>query len=489
MTRVVFLHCCLLGLLLGCTAEAEVTLTRQQLMDPDTCKGCHPNHYREWSSSMHAYASVDPIFIAMNKRGQREANLGPFCVKCHAPMAVRENLTVDGLNLQQLPNQVKGVTCYFCHNAIGVGGEAHNNPLELADDTTMRASIRDPVKQSAHGAVYSKFHDRTLAESATMCGSCHDIQTPQGVHLERTFAEYKDSLFARSDLTLATGFDTCQGCHMNGYRGVAATVRGVMVKEREVHEHLWPAVDQALTDFPEASIMKLAVEQCALPNGIRPFFVEADPNGVGAFNITLETLAGHAMPSGAAHDRRMWLEVVSYDDAGNVLQSTGMLADGTVENFEPPNDAWTFHDHIFGEQGQAVHMFWDAAPSAAHPMGYENYALPYAKTAVVGAHSVTRSFNLGISGGRLAPARATIRLRMRPMGLDVLQDLVQSGDLDPSFLASIPTLTVRSMQLQWAMDGDPRNFTATDDTDKDCRRYRCILDGGTPQSCGLTQSP
>ena len=34
-------------------------------------------------------AMDDPVFIAMNKKGQRETNgaLGTFCVNCHAPMA------------------------------------------------------------------------------------------------------------------------------------------------------------------------------------------------------------------------------------------------------------------------------------------------------------------------------------------------------------------------------------------------------------------
>src|SRR5687768_1766164 len=72
-------------------------LTRAQLLDPASCKSCHPKHYREWRSSMHAYAADDPVFLAMNKRGQRETEgaLGDFCVGCHAPMAVREGETSD----------------------------------------------------------------------------------------------------------------------------------------------------------------------------------------------------------------------------------------------------------------------------------------------------------------------------------------------------------------------------------------------------------
>src|SRR5438270_6561801 len=62
--------------------DAPPMLTRARLLDPEACKECHADHYREWSGSMHAYATDDPVFRAMNARGQRETNgaLGTFCV-------------------------------------------------------------------------------------------------------------------------------------------------------------------------------------------------------------------------------------------------------------------------------------------------------------------------------------------------------------------------------------------------------------------------
>src|SRR3954451_8105548 len=97
---------CALGAVLahaGCGGGGTpvTPLDREALLDPETCKTCHPVAYQEWSGSMHAYASEDPVFRAMNKRAQRESDnaLGDLCVKCHAPMAVQEGLTADGLNL------------------------------------------------------------------------------------------------------------------------------------------------------------------------------------------------------------------------------------------------------------------------------------------------------------------------------------------------------------------------------------------------------
>src|SRR5207302_337336 len=97
------------------------------------------------------YASDDPVFRAMNARGQRETDggLGSFCVACHAPMALRTGATTDGRNLSDVPEKLRGVTCYFCHAADSVDG-THNNPLHLAGDGVMRGGISNPVANGFH---------------------------------------------------------------------------------------------------------------------------------------------------------------------------------------------------------------------------------------------------------------------------------------------------------------------------------------------------
>src|SRR5581483_1829169 len=99
-------------------------LSRDTLLDPQTCASCHDVHFKQWSGSMHAYASSDPVFLAMNRRGQRETQgmLGSFCVNCHAPMAVHEGATTDGLNLDQVPQKLQGITCFFRHSVDQVKG-------------------------------------------------------------------------------------------------------------------------------------------------------------------------------------------------------------------------------------------------------------------------------------------------------------------------------------------------------------------------------
>jgi hypothetical protein len=465
----------------GCdSAEKKAaTLTRQELLDPETCKGCHPKHYREWSSSMHAYAARDPVFLAMNRRGQRETKgeLGDFCVRCHAPMAVREGAIKDFADLSKVPAALQGVTCYFCHNAVGVG-DHFNGDVKLANDTTLRASISDAVEPSAHGVAYSPYHDRDKAQSARLCGSCHDVKTPQGVHLERTFQEYEESLFSKPDT-----FASCQSCHMDGRKGFAAVYPGV--KERVVHEHTWPGVDVALTEFPHRKAMQTAVESCALPNSIAYFELQPvasasddAPPLPGAFTlkVTLETNAGHRQPSGSAHDRRMWLELIAYDENDEVLFESGTIGDREIEQvaegeagFDP--NLWLFRDHGRDARGRDAHMFWDITEydDREHP------TLPTPASAVVGAHSLSHVYFIGPT-----PARVVARLRMRPIGLDILEDLVASGDLDRSVSAAMPTFTVDSREARWPNPDDPSNYTVEVTTSPDCNRHVCMYD---PAAC------
>jgi hypothetical protein len=456
-------------------------LTREQLRDPETCKDCHPRHYREWSGSMHAYAAQDPVFLAMNRRGQRETDgeLGDFCIKCHAPMAVVDNLTRDGLDLEQLPDIDRGVSCYFCHNVIGIEGD-HNALLTLADDRTMRGPIQDPLQPAAHRAEYSEIFEDTDPQSPAMCGGCHDIVTPSGVHLERTFQEYKNGIFSKSATGEPPAFDSCAGCHMRPEQGFAA----VGGPQRTVHEHLWPGVDVALTDFPHRAAMRSAVEDCQLgATSISFFTLEVTPPDL--FSFQMETGAGHNQPSGAAQDRRMWLEFLAYDENGELMEeiSSGNIGDGEIEEKpegDPRHDPQLamFRDRIYDAQGKPVHMFWEAEKSAAHPTGYESHTLPPATTTYVqGRHTVLKQYRA--SGPDGLPARVTARLRMRPIGLDVLQDLVDSGDLDPAIVAEMPTFTFGA-QIEWTKASGLMHVAA--DVKSDCSTYLCLLDPSS-QGC------
>jgi hypothetical protein len=311
-----------------------------------------------------------------------------------------------------------------------------------------------------------------------MCGACHDIVMPKGVAIERTFEEYKAGLFSKSASGMPPAFASCMTCHMSGQRSTAAAVAGA--PQRVVHEHLWPGVDVALGDFPHKQALRSAVEDCQLGNvSISYFSLEVtEPN---LFTFMIETSAGHNQPSGASQDRRMWLEFLAYDADGQLVAeaSSGNIAEGELEEKpadDPKHDPQLvlWGDRLFDENGKRVHMFWDAARSEAHPTGYESLSLPVASTTYVeGKHVIVKQLRAALPNGEL-PARVTARLRIRPIGVDVLQDLVQSGDLDPAIAAEVPTMSFGA-QIEWTRaDGSQKPVYAN--IRSDCSTYRCLLD-------------
>jgi hypothetical protein len=132
-----------------------------------------------------------------------------------------------------------------------------------------------------------------------------------------------------------------------------------------------------------------------------------------------------------------------------------------------------FRDRIYDAQGKPVHMFWQAAMSSAHPDGYESNVLPVSTTTYIeGKHAVLKQYR--VSGPDGLPARVTARLRMRPIGMDVLEDLVDSGDLDPAIVARMPTFTFGA-QIEWTKENGLMK-TVSANPKPDCSTYRCLLD-------------
>jgi hypothetical protein len=424
-------------------------LDRAALMDPETCKACHPDHYEEWSGSMHAYAADDPVFLAMNQRAQRtDGNpggpVGNFCVQCHAPMAVRQGLTTDGMNLATLPRAMKGVTCYFCHATASADG-VHNNPLTLAQDDSLFGAFSDPVAGTPHKGIYSRLLDNTTSESAVACGSCHDIQTGRGVHVERTFSEWQKTVFA-----VPPKGASCSNCHMPGRDGPAATSSP---KVRRLHNHAFPAVDLALTPFPADNPQN--ERQRRLAQGLLDTVIQATlclNNLTNRLELTLDNVsAGHNWPSGATPDRRAWVEIEAFA-AGASIYASGGTAALPLEH-SPDPDLWLLRDCILDEAGQELTMFWQTTTLRGNGIPGAvvlNIADPdtFSKTHVRKLYpDAARDAMLP---GR--PDRVTVKVRLKAIGDDVIDDLIQSGDLDPVFKSSIAEYTLGGgAALEWTL--------------------------------------
>jgi Cytochrome c554 and c-prime len=419
-----------------------------ELMDPATCMACHPKHTQEWASSMHAYAADDPVFLALNRQGQEQTGgaLGDFCVRCHAPMALALGLTTDGLNLAEVPQYAKGVTCYFCHNAVEITDD-HNAPIRIANDQTMRAGVRNPITSPAHHTGYATIQDATQGPSASLCGSCHDIVTLAGVHLERTFAEWKTTIFASTDPRKQL---TCPACHMVATTDVIAEGPGFTAPLREFgrREHTFAGIDKALTVWPGKAEQQQAIDRDLAAVLVGRLCVL--PVDGGRIDYRLDNVGGgHMFPSGASADRRAWIEIVAYGTGDSVLWSSGVIPAATpLADPEAAGDPllWRLDTKTVDAAGLRTERFWNVA-AIDHP----GSLLPPAVTTDASDprfyHAVEKSFP--VPGLLPQITRVTARVLIRPLPIALLTDLMATGHLPIDVRSEVPTHEVASSVLQW----------------------------------------
>jgi hypothetical protein len=445
---------------LALAACSDRKYTVEQLQNPETCKECHPKHYDQWSGSMHAYASDDPVFIAMNKRGQRDTGgaLGNFCLTCHAPMALQlGEATGASFDPAALRPETRGITCFFCHNVEQVTDD-HNNPIVLAMDQTMRGGAANPADNPAHHSKYDTELMASKTNKSTMCGACHDLITPGVVHLERSFKEWKESIWSQEDPTALLP-QTCSQCHMFPSDGIIADNPDLSVKSRVngFHEHMWPAVDRALTPFPQideqlAGIKRDLADSIGI-KGPKPRTSNETPGGICLaenqfVDVRIDSFSvGHMFPSGAAQDRRMWVHIVIKDASGAIIYERGKLdpgvdpeqsSDTTINCMAPTNPlvpslCGAFYDRTFKSDGTPAHFFWEVAT-------YQSFLIRPAVTRDVNAagydHSTTVRYQIGNTIYNQAD-RIEATILLRPLPFEMLRELEQSGDLDPSIRTTL----------------------------------------------------
>ena len=437
-------------LALGLAACGDDKLSVAELQDPSTCAECHPKHHQQWSGSMHAYAADDPVFLAMNKRGQRETNgaLGDFCINCHAPMAKQLGFT-DFANFdpEALPPAARGITCYFCHNVERVTG-THDNGLVLAGDQTMRGGVKGATSTPAHHSKYDPQMDGARNQSE-ICGSCHDIVVPasingrQDVALERTFEEWKGTFFSASDDPVL--HLTCSGCHMTTSRlEPIADAPGVKPRQFAFHDHRLAGIDLALTPFPEQEAQRAAVREILDPSvrivGPAPLIQgNPQPGGIcvtpqdgGIITVRIDSIGvGHSWPSGASQDRRAWLELIAYDGSGNEVLKSGIVMPGQDPEVADPN-VFGFWDRAFKVDGKVAHFFWDVDRVDSRLL----------LAPAVPKQDVSKLARFPVGASWATIERVTARFRFNPLPYAMLDELIASGDLAPAIRDRVTTLEV-----------------------------------------------
>jgi nitrate/TMAO reductase-like tetraheme cytochrome c subunit len=300
----------------------SLSILKNAFEEPEKCQVCHPNHYDEWQTSMHAYSFVDPIFFTLNEIGQQRSNneLDQFCVKCHSPIGSLLQEVPPGFNRNSLSSIArKGIQCDVCHLIKSVTAGKGIDEFRL--DKVRVGPIHDPKQNSFHE---SAFDERFT--TSKLCAGCHDVRTQNGFQVEHTSKEWQDSPYS------AMGLE-CQGCHMPVYSGEAAI--GAPAREK-LHRHTFVGVDIPLVDFPgkDKTIERVdfLLKNSVSMNVTSPLQISRGQE----FNINVtinNDKTGHNIPSGTIFERQMWLEIILEDGSGSIQFSSGKLdSNGDLQN-------------------------------------------------------------------------------------------------------------------------------------------------------------
>jgi hypothetical protein len=358
------------------------------------CGACHPRQYTEWSRSMHAYAQHSPVFEAFTLTliERTSGTIGTFCTRCHTPIGISLGETGSTRNVHRSRISMEGITCVVCHRLqvpyYKASARLAVEPGQLMDQCVF-GPFDDPVtrEMSTHPAGGSRH-----LQSATFCGACHDVTSPNGVRLEEAFSEWQNSPAAREGIT-------CQECHMGPVQGLpiprdhrpigkAAVIPDVdpaLLPDRHLSDHTFAGPDYSLlpdtefprkldwmyeTDYRRTELLtphqrqtldelrlqnreQLAIARAKrhelLRNSARLHVEHAEAALAGGrlrVRVEVESIfAGHNLPTGFTAERQVWVSTILTDPRGQIVYASGDLDENGDLRFEHSHPVETGEQH------------------------------------------------------------------------------------------------------------------------------------------------
>ncbi|MFQ5568275.1 MAG: multiheme c-type cytochrome [Rhodothermales bacterium] len=247
------------------SAHQQVFL-EERFPSANACATCHPDHYREWSVSQHAYAQMSPVFNALHGTILLLTNgtNGDFCIRCHSPVGMNLGEPEFMTNMDRHPTSREGITCIVCHrleNPYGkvsgrlaiVEGDLFDPVFGPTGDAELKRVLEsgDYNVNTERGKSGRAIHTDAVrfAQIGTsgFCGTCHDVNLINGFRLEEAFSEFKITAAARQGIS-------CQDCHMGREPGVAsgydetpaALVGGQPTRPRKRTNHMFAGPDYSV---------------------------------------------------------------------------------------------------------------------------------------------------------------------------------------------------------------------------------------------------
>ena len=341
-----------------------------------------------WRASMMANSARDPYWQAAVRREALDHpsardEIEHECSICHMPMANTEarargeqprifaHLPVGVSDLPESQLAGDGVSCTICHQITRDGfGTPASFTGGYVIDTAMSQGRpifgpfqvdrgRTTIMRSVTGFVPSEANHIRESE---MCATCHTLYTnargANGEVLGRLpeqvpYLEWRHSAFRTER--------SCQACHMpvvaeptpiasvlgepragfarHGFRGGNAFMLRMLNRYRG--DLNVQALSQELDRAVQVTVSHLQEDTARVR-------IERLDNASGqlVFDVAVENLAGHKLPTGYP-SRRAWLHVVVRDANGQVVFESGRVeADGSITGNDNDRDPLSFEPHF-----------------------------------------------------------------------------------------------------------------------------------------------
>ncbi|MEE8429129.1 MAG: multiheme c-type cytochrome [Gammaproteobacteria bacterium] len=245
------------------------------------CGACHSRVYDEWSESWMARSYSNATFQAIyNYRTesdkQNATTTARDCLRCHSPLGfLYQDATGDRAETKE------GVSCDFCHRVAEVNERStHLHVAELSTSGAIygpTGGVDSPAHSTQQGTVFA---------DSSLCALCHLDRSSDGIPLENTFEEWKNSEFARRGIG-------CADCHMPQKEGAATDVAGLTEKRPTHASHRFHG---GHANSP------------MLISAARVEVISADASRELQISVRNSTV-GHNFPSNGAHLAELALEV------------------------------------------------------------------------------------------------------------------------------------------------------------------------------------
>lgn len=364
------------------------TVHEKDWVNSAACAACHSDMFEQWSDSMHRLmGDSNPYYKVVEEvAAQTEGEaFRQWCMGCHHPQGLLSGLTATveeghmfergGASLfealaEDRPDLDEGTGCLFCHRIVSLeaarGARAGGNAsftvnveerdryvFEDSDNAVLNWAGNHQI--NARPQVHAESYSQPFYKDSALCSTCHNEFAPgTGSVIVDTYGEWEASAY--NNPADPAQHRSCIDCHMHGDIGrIGEDIPGISTDggrlKDNVVTHQFTGANHHLVGLRNPDLADMSLDLLRSAARLDGWLDDAGGLVIRVANVG----AGHALPTGVADFRQLWLDVTVTDATGRLVLEHGKMDDSG--NLAP--DARLFQK-VFGDaEGKPVGLrFW-----------------------------------------------------------------------------------------------------------------------------------